>query len=81
MPLWLWLGFHLASGVFIGVITGYVWYGAMHHFIHHPKAAPRLPYLSEMRARHMRHHYSPNKGNFGVTTALWDHVFGTAIRR
>jgi sterol desaturase/sphingolipid hydroxylase (fatty acid hydroxylase superfamily) len=27
----------------------------------------------------MRHHYSPRSGNFGVTTSLWDHVFGTAI--
>jgi sterol desaturase/sphingolipid hydroxylase (fatty acid hydroxylase superfamily) len=28
----------------------------------------------------MRHHFSPKGGNFGVTTHLWDHVFGTAIR-
>jgi sterol desaturase/sphingolipid hydroxylase (fatty acid hydroxylase superfamily) len=27
----------------------------------------------------MRHHYSPKSGNFGVTTRLWDRVFGTAI--
>ena len=32
-----------------------------------------------LRAWHMRHHYSPKSGNFGVTTRLWDHVFGTAI--
>jgi sterol desaturase/sphingolipid hydroxylase (fatty acid hydroxylase superfamily) len=29
--------------------------------------------------RHLRHHYSPRPGNFGVTTPLWDHVFGTYI--
>jgi sterol desaturase/sphingolipid hydroxylase (fatty acid hydroxylase superfamily) len=28
----------------------------------------------------MRHHYSPKSGNFGVTTSVWDHIFGTAIR-
>jgi len=27
----------------------------------------------------MRHHHSPKRGNFGVTTPLWDYVFGTAI--
>jgi len=28
----------------------------------------------------MRHHYSPRKRKiFGVTTRVWDHVFGTAI--
>jgi sterol desaturase/sphingolipid hydroxylase (fatty acid hydroxylase superfamily) len=27
----------------------------------------------------MRHHYSPRSGNFGVSTGLWDHVFGTVI--
>jgi sterol desaturase/sphingolipid hydroxylase (fatty acid hydroxylase superfamily) len=29
----------------------------------------------------MRHHYSPKSGNFGVTTSVWDRVFGTAIKR
>jgi sterol desaturase/sphingolipid hydroxylase (fatty acid hydroxylase superfamily) len=28
----------------------------------------------------MRHHFSPQRGNFGVTTPLWDYVFGTTIR-
>jgi sterol desaturase/sphingolipid hydroxylase (fatty acid hydroxylase superfamily) len=28
----------------------------------------------------MRHHYSPKRGNFGVTTPIWDYVFGTTIR-
>jgi sterol desaturase/sphingolipid hydroxylase (fatty acid hydroxylase superfamily) len=25
------------------------------------------------------HHAVPRRGNFGVTTALWEHVFGTAL--
>ena len=77
-PLWLWLGFHRASGLFVGVISGYLWYGAVHHLIHHRRDAP---YMAKLRARHMRHHYSPRAGNFGVTTAVWDHIFGTTIRR
>jgi sterol desaturase/sphingolipid hydroxylase (fatty acid hydroxylase superfamily) len=29
--------------------------------------------------RHARHHHLSNGGNFGVTTGVWDHVFGTAL--
>jgi 4-hydroxysphinganine ceramide fatty acyl 2-hydroxylase len=47
--------------------------------IHHRAAKSSSAYFTELRAWHMRHHYSPKSGNFGVTTRIWDHVFGTAI--
>lgn len=81
LPLSVGFGFHWASAIFTGIMTGYVWYGAVHHLIHHRADADDPPLLRKMRARHMRHHYSPKAGNFGVTTALWDHVFRTTIRR
>jgi sterol desaturase/sphingolipid hydroxylase (fatty acid hydroxylase superfamily) len=79
VPLWLCLGFSVADGFTVGVMLGYWWYGIVHHVIHHRAAKSSSAYFNELRAWHMRHHYSPKSGNFGVTTRIWDHVFGTAI--
>ncbi|MFI4889088.1 MAG: sterol desaturase family protein [Steroidobacterales bacterium] len=76
LPAWALLGLNVGSGLFVGVIGGYVWYGAVHHLIHHQ---PRFGALRELRVRHLRHHYFPQRGNFGVTTSLWDFVFGTSL--
>ena len=79
LPLWPCFGFSIASALTIGVMLGYWWYGIVHHVIHHRGHGRLNGYFSELCAWHMRHHYSPKRGNFGVTTGLWDHVFGTAI--
>jgi sterol desaturase/sphingolipid hydroxylase (fatty acid hydroxylase superfamily) len=78
-PVWWLAGLRVASGLTSGVMIGYVIYGLVHHVIHHRRNSPAGRYFNELRAHHMRHHYSPRSGNFGVTTPLWDHVFGTAI--
>jgi sterol desaturase/sphingolipid hydroxylase (fatty acid hydroxylase superfamily) len=80
LPAWGLLGFNLGSGLFAGMMSGYVWYGAIHHLIHHRPRLPGLGLLRNLRKFHLRHHYRPLAGNFGVTTPLWDHVFGTVIR-
>lgn len=80
VPAWACLGFNVANGLTVGVMLGYWWYGVVHHVIHHHTNTSSPSYFNELRAWHMRHHYSPKNGNFGVTTPLWDHVFGTAIR-
>jgi sterol desaturase/sphingolipid hydroxylase (fatty acid hydroxylase superfamily) len=78
VPVWWLLRFNIADGLTVGVMIGYWWYGVVHHVIHHHARKPSR-YFNDLRAWHMRHHYSPKQGNFGVTTPLWDHVFGTAI--
>jgi sterol desaturase/sphingolipid hydroxylase (fatty acid hydroxylase superfamily) len=80
LPTWLFFGFNIADGLLVGVMVGYWWYGIVHHLIHHRAQQPRGSYLNDLRAWHMRHHYSPKGGNFGVTSPLWDYVFGTVIR-
>ncbi len=79
LPVWWWVGFNVADGLTFGVMSGYWWYGIVHHFIHHASNDSSPSYFNDLRAWHMRHHYSPKNGNFGVTTSIWDHVFGTAI--
>jgi sterol desaturase/sphingolipid hydroxylase (fatty acid hydroxylase superfamily) len=79
LPVWWWVGFNVADGLTVGVMLGYWWYGVVHHVIHHHSNTSSPSYFNALRAWHMRHHYSPKSGNFGVTTSLWDRVFGTAI--
>ncbi len=79
VPVWWFSGFCVADGLTVGVMTGYWWYGLVHHIVHHHAHRPSSVFFSRLRAWHMRHHYSPKRGNFGVTTRLWDHVFGTVI--
>ncbi len=79
-PAWARFGFNVADGLTFGVMLGYWWYGVVHHVIHHRANQSSPAYFNTLRAWHMRHHFSPRGGNFGVTTSVWDHIFGTAIR-
>jgi sterol desaturase/sphingolipid hydroxylase (fatty acid hydroxylase superfamily) len=79
-PAWALCGLSIATGVTVGVMAGYVYYGLVHHLIHHRRELAPAGLLHGLRAWHMRHHYSPQQGNFGVTTGIWDRVFGTVIR-
>ena len=78
LPVWWWVGFNVADGLTVGVMLGYWWYGVVHHVIHH-HANKSSPDFNDLRAWHLRHHYSPRSGNFGVTTSVWDRIFGTVI--
>jgi sterol desaturase/sphingolipid hydroxylase (fatty acid hydroxylase superfamily) len=63
-----------ALAFFPGFVFGYILYGSMHYAIH-SYAPPRL--LKALWRNHHLHHYkTPDKG-FGVSSVLWDVVFGT----
>jgi sterol desaturase/sphingolipid hydroxylase (fatty acid hydroxylase superfamily) len=71
-------GLTIASGLTTGVLAGYMAYQLVHHATHFWLPA-RGTYLYRARLRHSRHHYQRKLGNFGITTVLWDQVFGSAI--
>ena len=70
----------VASGATAGLMLGYLWYVGVHHAAHHRRARPGS-YLHRAKQRHAQHHHSPQACNFGVTTALWDNLFGSARSR
>jgi sterol desaturase/sphingolipid hydroxylase (fatty acid hydroxylase superfamily) len=72
------LGFDLGTAATAGLVTGYLWYVFVHYATHHWRPR-RDSYLYRARMRHACHHHLSHSGNFGVTTAFWDHVFGTAL--
>jgi len=77
-PCWAMLGFNLGTAATAGFVTGYLWYVFVHYATHHWRPRPNT-YLYRARLRHARHHHLSDNGNFGVTTGVWDHVFGTAL--
>ena len=51
-------------------------YDCMHYALHHTK----LPqYMREMKQYHLEHHYKNFELGFGVTSKIWDYVFGTVL--
>ncbi len=68
----------IACGATSGVIVGYILYLLVHDAVHRWQLAEKS-WLRNHRLRHLRHHRHPVPGNFGVTTGVWDFIFGTAI--
>jgi sterol desaturase/sphingolipid hydroxylase (fatty acid hydroxylase superfamily) len=76
LPLWWGTTFEVASGMTAGGMLGYFWYIALHHAVHHMRIEPGT-YLFRVKRRHALHHFARQSCNFGVTTSMWDRLFGT----
>lgn len=61
--------------VFAGFLTGYIVYDLIHYATHHaPVKARAWKYLKK---HHMYHHFKTPNARFGVSSPLWDYVYGT----
>jgi sterol desaturase/sphingolipid hydroxylase (fatty acid hydroxylase superfamily) len=62
-------------GFFPGFILGYLFYDISHYAIHHFNFKGNI--WKKIKQHHMLHHYQdPDKG-FGVSSPLWDKIFGS----
>ncbi|KAI5674809.1 hypothetical protein M9H77_15173 [Catharanthus roseus] len=61
--------------LFGGGLLGYVMYDMTHYFMHHGQ--PSLEPLKNLKKYHLNHHFRAQNRGFGVTSLLWDKVFGT----
>ena len=66
-PLWV-------APLFAGFILGYTAYDMTHYGTHH---FPVRGYFRFLKIFHMNHHFKTPDMKFGVTSPVWDHVFGT----
>jgi len=63
----------LAAG---GLYAGYNQYALVHHVLHHhPALAERIGFRRLQRVHQV--HHARHDVNFGVTSTLWDRIFGT----
>ena len=60
---------------FPGFMLGYLMYGTMHYAIH--AWNPPFKWMKPLWRNHHLHHYKNTELGFGVSSTLWDHVFGT----
>lgn len=60
---------------FPGFMLGYLIYGSMHYAIH--AWNPPFKWMKGLWRNHHLHHYKQDHKGFGVSSTLWDHVFGT----
>lgn len=60
---------------FPGFMLGYLIYGTMHYAIH--AWNPPFKWMKGLWRNHHLHHYKNDHMGFGVSSTLWDHVFGT----
>ena len=65
--------FDWKPSILAGIVAGYVVYSYIHSCLHQGIK------LGKLRELHVQHHQRPDR-NFGVTTLLWDRVFGTLDR-
>ena len=62
---------------FPGFILGYLFYASMHYAIH--AWPPPFKWMKPIWRNHHLHHYKNDEKGFGVSSHIWDKVFGTAF--
>jgi sterol desaturase/sphingolipid hydroxylase (fatty acid hydroxylase superfamily) len=63
------------AALFAGSLVGYVAYDTGHWLFHHARWSN--PAFVWLRRYHLLHHHADSPGRYGVSTPLWDVVFGT----
>ena len=61
----------------VGLMTGFFFFETIHILIHHTQLEAKSAIFRRFSQYHLNHHYTDSKRAFGVTTRLWDFVFGT----
>jgi 4-hydroxysphinganine ceramide fatty acyl 2-hydroxylase len=64
-----------APALFAGLLAGYLFYDTLHYATHH--FAMKRGLWLWLKKYHMRHHYQDDHAGYGVSSPLWDYVFGT----
>ena len=60
---------------FPGFILGYLLYASIHYAIH--AWNPPFKWMKPLWRNHHLHHYKDEEKGFGVSSTIWDHIFGT----
>jgi len=58
---------------FPGFLAGYLLYDMLHYAMHHYNFKSNL--MKKVKQHHMLHHYDDASRGYGVSSALWDHIF------
>jgi sterol desaturase/sphingolipid hydroxylase (fatty acid hydroxylase superfamily) len=67
-PVWM-------KPFFAGFLLGYICYDEIHYATHHAPMKGKIALW--VKHHHIRHHYKDPERGYGVSSPLWDYVFGT----
>ena len=67
-PLWV-------APVFAGFIAGYLAYDMLHYSEHH--LSMKWGFLKYLKRYHLLHHFKTPDDRFGISSPIWDTIFGT----
>lgn len=62
---------------FAGFVVGYLIYDTTHYAIHHFAIKNKI--FLKVKSHHMKHHYQNENLGFGVSSPMWDWIFGTKL--
>lgn len=74
-PVWLLLPY--PKIMLAGGLIGYLAYDMIHYYIHY--GSPSGGHLYHMKRYHYQHHFVYHELGFGISSTVWDKVFGTPI--
>jgi sterol desaturase/sphingolipid hydroxylase (fatty acid hydroxylase superfamily) len=71
--------FGFAAGMifFTGIVAGFILYEVLHYRIHFSNPSGAVE--AYLRSRHLVHHQRNPNACFGVTSEMWDLIFGTEL--
>jgi sterol desaturase/sphingolipid hydroxylase (fatty acid hydroxylase superfamily) len=69
------LGPLLGKALFVGFGAGYLAYDGIHYSVHHRRMRTRVG--KWLKRHHMVHHHAGVEARWGVSSPLWDVIFGT----
>lgn len=79
VPFWLLarllIPYKAVPAAFGGGLLGYVMYDVTHYYLHHGN--PFNEITRNLKKYHLNHHFKVQTNSFGITSSLWDWVFGT----
>ena len=60
---------------FVGFVLGYITYDMTHYYTHHGR--PKSRWGKFLKTWHLAHHHKAWEAMYGVSSPLWDYVFGS----
>jgi len=64
---------------FPGFVFGYLIYDMMHYAMHHANFKSGI--FKRIKQHHMLHHYDDMSKGYGVSSVLWDKIFGSDFQK
>ncbi|KAM9983719.1 hypothetical protein ACTFIY_000450 [Dictyostelium cf. discoideum] len=63
--------------LYSGIACGYMLYDTFHYYFHHADIDWLPTIFKTIKTNHLNHHFKDDNRNFGVTSPIFDYVFGT----